>query len=49
MEDWKEICTLTGHSNEVRSVAWSPDGKILASGSCDNSIKLWDPKTKEEI
>ena len=35
--------TLREHSDCVRSVAWSPDGKALASGSCDETIKLWDP------
>ncbi|MEH2395791.1 MAG: hypothetical protein V7K21_30510, partial [Nostoc sp.] len=34
--------TLTGHSNCIRSVAFSPDGQTLASGSSDNTIKLWD-------
>jgi len=38
-----------GHSDSVRSVAISPDGKTLASGSEDNSIKLWDMKTGKEI
>ncbi len=30
-----------GHSSEVWSVALSPDGKYLASGSQDNTVKLW--------
>ena len=37
--------TLTGHSNSVLSVAISPDGKTLASGSNDNTIKLWNLET----
>jgi WD40 repeat protein len=38
---------LHGHTSWVRSVAWSPDGRILASGSQDETIKLWDVKTGE--
>ena len=37
----KPIKTLTGHSANVYSVNYSPDGKYLASGSGDNSIKIW--------
>ena len=35
-----------GHNEEVRCVAFSPDGKIIASGSTDRSAKLWDVEKK---
>lgn len=37
----KRTATLTGHSSDVESVAWSPDGKTLASSS-DKTIMLWN-------
>lgn len=33
--------TLNAHSNTIRSIALSPDNKLLASGGDDNEIKLW--------
>jgi WD40 repeat protein len=31
----------TGHTNTVSSLAWSPDGKEIASGSFDSTAKVW--------
>ena len=33
---------LTGHTSIVDSVAFSPDGHTLASGSADDTVRLWN-------
>ena len=49
MESQTEIATFTGHSNWVISVAFNSTGTILASGSRDNTIKLWNVESQTEI
>ena len=43
------FATLKGHSHYVYSVSFSPDGQVLASGSVDKTIKLWDVGSRREI
>ncbi|PAX51638.1 serine/threonine protein kinase [Brunnivagina elsteri CCALA 953] len=40
---------ISGHTWAVLAVAFSPNGEILATGSDDNTIKLWEIKTGQEI
>jgi len=37
-----KVATLSGHTQEVCGLAWSPDGMTLASGANDNKLCLWD-------
>ena len=43
------IKTFVGHADVVHSVVFSPDGKTIASGSTDSTIKLWDVNTGTEL
>lgn len=43
--DARQLMRLSGHSSWVQSIAFSPDGQLLASGSNDQTIRLWDVQT----
>jgi len=37
------------HSSVVQAMAWSPDGKLLASGSADAAVQVWDAHTGKTL
>jgi len=45
----QEVGLLLGHTAWVYSVAFSPDGKTLASTGVDTTVRLWDVQTQKQI
>jgi len=41
------VCVLRGHTDLVTSLAWSPEGRFLISGSEDCTARIWDTTTRE--
>ena len=44
-DEGKPRASLEGYTGDVYSIAWSPNGKLLATGSDDRTVKLWDAAT----
>ncbi len=45
----RAVASLAGHTNWVFSVAFSPDGQHIVSGSRDNLVKVWSVSGRKEV
>ena len=43
--DGSEVCRLTGHEKAASSVAFSPDGRLVATGSWSGVLRIWEART----
>jgi WD40 repeat protein len=47
-ETGKSIATLSGHTGIIHALAFSPDGKSLATSASDNTVCIWSPKAPKQ-
>ncbi len=43
------MCSLVGHSNWVRTACFNGDASLVATGSDDKLVKLWDVSTHQAV
>jgi WD40 repeat protein len=49
VDSGKELTSLKGHGDAVVSIAFSPNGDLVATGSWDTTARIWDAKTGREV
>jgi WD40 repeat protein len=45
----KWLDEISGHENAIRSITFSPDGRTIATGSTDKSVRLWSAVSFQEL
>ena len=49
VETGEMLTLLTGHSNSVNSVTFSPNGRRVLTNSSDKTMRLWDAETSQTL